>query len=186
MSTPPNSKTATSGCCGEKAEVRSAGPRGRGLFATAAIPRASIIAVAAGRIIPASAIQDFELPYHAFQIETNLFVAPLDTADYGGLFCVNHSCEPNAGIRGHIALTALRDIRAGEEICYDYAMTDSEADGVPPYHLECLCRTARCRGAVTDSDWRLEALQRAYEGHFSLYLEERIRREYPRVRGLKA
>ena len=75
-------------------------------------------------------------------------------------------------------LTALRDIGAGEEICYDYAMTDSDVDGLEPYSLACLCGTPACRGTVTDRDWRRADLQDKYDGHFTTYLAERIEREY--------
>ena len=37
---------------------------------------------------------------------------------------MNHSCEPNAGLSGQVVLVAMRDIRDGEEILYDYAMSD--------------------------------------------------------------
>jgi SET domain-containing protein len=36
---------------------------------------------------------------------------------------INHSCDPNCQaeeIRGRVWITALRDIRAGEELTYDY------------------------------------------------------------------
>ena len=37
---------------------------------------------------------------------------------------VNHSCEPNCGLSGQIALVALRRLEPGEEVCFDYAMSD--------------------------------------------------------------
>ena len=35
---------------------------------------------------------------------------------------VNHKCEPNAGFEGQSFLVAMRDIREGEEITFDYSM----------------------------------------------------------------
>jgi hypothetical protein len=40
---------------------------------------------------------------------------------------VNHSCDPNCGILGSTILVAIRPIAAGEELCYDYAMSDRSA-----------------------------------------------------------
>jgi uncharacterized protein len=83
----------------------------------------------------------------------------------------NHSCKPNAGIRGQISLVAMRDIAPGEEVTFDYAMTDStEYD-----EFECNCETPTCRGYVSGRDWRLPELQKRYRGFFSSYLEQRLK-----------
>ena len=61
---------------------------------------------------------------HALQIDDDLFLAstpPFDSADF-----VNHSCDPNCGIVGSVLLVTMRDVEAGEELCFDYAMTDSD------------------------------------------------------------
>jgi hypothetical protein len=51
-----------------------------------------------------------------------------------GVF-VNHSCEPNAGIRQNQNLVALRKIRRGQEIRYDYSTTMEEDS----FAMQCLC-----------------------------------------------
>ncbi len=56
---------------------------------------------------------------------------------------INHSCEPNAGMRERSTLFALRDIKAGEELTYDYSTTIDEA-------FWCRCRSKKCRGIVYD------------------------------------
>lgn len=97
---------------------------------------------------------------------------------------VNHCCEPNAGLRGQVALVALRAIAAGEEITYDYAMSDGSAyDG-----FHCQCGAPSCRGQISGDDWQLERLWAAYHGHFSPYLAERIaaRRASRRPRAVRS
>jgi len=90
---------------------------------------------------------------------------PSEPADY-----VNHSCQPNAGLSGQIVLLALRDIAAGEEVCYDYATSDS-----CPYHeFECACGSPQCRGWVTGSDWKRPELWERYADYVSPYLQRRI------------
>jgi hypothetical protein len=64
---------------------------------------------------------------------------------------MNHSCEPNviveAGVTragtGWAQLQALRDIAAGEELFFDYAL---------PVELKepCACGAARCRGWIVE------------------------------------
>src|ERR1700730_17638059 len=74
-----------------------------------------------------------------------------------GVFA-NHSCEPNAGVRDGVCGYALRHIRPGEEILYDYSTTISEHR----WTMQCKCGTPACRGVIGDfHDLPLE-LQRRY------------------------
>ena len=68
----------------------------------------------------------------------------IDTQPPGVL--VNHSCEPNAGIRENRYLTALRRIRPGQEIRYDYSTTMEEHSVT----MQCLCGAPTCREWVRD------------------------------------
>jgi hypothetical protein len=99
-------------------------------------------------------------------------VEELEDADY-----VNHSCNPNAGIRGQIVLEAMRDIAPDEEITFDYAMVLCGGAGIPPYSMECSCGSPNCRGIVTDNDWQLPDLQQRYDGWFSWFLQEKIKEQ---------
>jgi hypothetical protein len=92
----------------------------------------------------------------------------LTDADY-----VNHSCEPNAGLQGAATLVAMRDIEPGEEITYDYAMTDTSAYD----QFTCRCGANNCRSGITGDDWRNPELRSRYRGYFSSYLEDLIREE---------
>lgn len=54
---------------------------------------------------------------------------------------INHSCNPNAALTGKKTLIAMENIRAGEEICFDYSMTDVDSY----YHITCNCGEKNCR-----------------------------------------
>lgn len=60
---------------------------------------------------------------------------------------VNHSCDPNCGLRQENKLYALRDIDAGEEISFDYSTT------VPKYKswwkMRCHCHAKNCRRIIS-------------------------------------
>lgn len=84
--------------------------------------------------------------------------------------CFNHSCEPNLGFSGQIGLIAMRDIEAGEELCFDYAMSDGEAYD----EFDCLCGSSSCRKKITGNDWKLPHLWVKYKNYFSPYLARRI------------
>jgi hypothetical protein len=62
-----------------------------------------------------------------------------------GVF-VNHSCDPNAGIRNDRDLVALRPIRPGEEVRFDYSTTMEEHS----FTMRCLCGAPKCRHVVAD------------------------------------
>jgi len=63
---------------------------------------------------------------------------------------INHSCDPNCEteiIRGHIWIIALRDIKKGEEISYNY---NYEIEDYKDH--ACQCGSNRCIGYILDED----------------------------------
>ena len=80
---------------------------------------------------------------------------------------LNHSCEPNLGLKGQIVYVALRDIGIDEELTFDYATTDDE-----PYEMICRCGTSICRGTITGLDWQKPEIQSRYDGYFSWFPHE--------------
>lgn len=67
---------------------------------------------------------------------------------------INHSCAPNCEayvIRGRIWIYSLRDIKAGEELTYNYGFDIETWDEHP-----CRCGTDRCVGFIVDEQqWPL-------------------------------
>ncbi|MFA5993244.1 MAG: SET domain-containing protein-lysine N-methyltransferase [Candidatus Pacearchaeota archaeon] len=65
---------------------------------------------------------------------------------------INHSCDPNAFVRGKNELVALRDIKNGEEISYDYSTTmNDNADIIGKDYLwtcKCKCGASNCRKII--------------------------------------
>jgi SET domain-containing protein len=158
-----------------KTEVRESKIHGRGLFAKADIAKGEIVAIKGGHIIDRETLRREITPALGpveIQIGDNLFIAPV-TADERELSMLysNHSCNPNIGMRGEITFVAMRDIRAGEELTHDWAMTDDD-----DYSVECNCGTPHCRKTLTGKDWQRPELQKRYAGHFSTYLAKKIAR----------
>jgi uncharacterized protein len=154
-----------------KLEGRSfPGKGGKGVFATERVEKGEILTVWGGIVVPGSRFFEFTdyARTHSIQVEEDLYLMPLtgdDPADY-----FNHSCDPNAGLYGQISLVAMRVIEKGEEVCFDYAMSDSN-----PYdEFECSCGSPNCRGKITADDWALPDLQKRYEGYFTPYLQRRM------------
>lgn len=155
-----------------KIEVRSDTLAGRGVVALEPIAKDEIVAIKAGNIITRDQLAraTAEAGDMALQIEDEFYLAPQspDEVEDMSVF-INHSCDPNVGFRGQVVYVALRDIRAGEELCHDYAMERSD-----DYRLDCHCGSSLCRGRVSGEDWKLPDLQQRYRGYFSLYIENKI------------
>jgi hypothetical protein len=78
-------------------------------------------------------------------------VGPSRWALHGGLGPkVNHSCDPNCGVRLNdeqaFDFVARRPIGAGQELTFDYAMRNFTIDHFPAI---CQCGAPGCRGSVT-------------------------------------
>lgn len=142
---------------------------GRGVFAKAAIEKDELIVIWGGEVI--SGEQVAVLPSRKrrliLQVEDNHFLL---TTKEGQADWINHSCDPNAGLSGQIVLVAMRRINSGEEICFDYAMSDSSAYD----EFECRCGSDNCRGNFSTNDWKIPELWKKYDGYFSPYLQRHI------------
>jgi SET domain-containing protein len=154
--------------------------KGWGLYTTREIRAGELVCMWGGDILDRDqlALCNSNHQMHAVQVAEGLYIVPHGEPEPGDY--VNHSCDPNVGIKGQIAVVAMRDIRAGEEICFDYAMTDaSDYD-----EFDCACGASTCRGKVTGRDWMRKDLQARYRGWFSFYLQGRIDAMYRGERGL--
>lgn len=145
-------------------------PVGSSCLAVEPIAAGEVVAAFGGRCLTRD---EFDLlpvqqQVRGIQIDEQLFLSGAiepEPSDF-----INHSCEPNCGMRGNTVVVALRDIAVGEDLTYDYAMSDgSDYD-----EFECACGAAACRGKVTGHDWMLPELQLRYRGNFSPYLAARI------------
>jgi uncharacterized protein len=159
-----------------KTEVRESKIHGRGLFATADIAKDEIVAVKGGHIVNRKTLREKVTPHLGpveIQIDEDLFIAPVTEKEReGSMLYSNHSCNPNLGMRGEITFVAMRDIRTGEELTHDWAMTDDD-----DYSVECKCGAPNCRKILNGKDWQRSDLQKRYAGYFSAYLADKIARQ---------
>jgi hypothetical protein len=163
----------TTGYLSPKLEIRNATEKGGfAVFGLVALDKNELLAMWGGRVVKLDEVM--ALPPdergHTIQIHDDLYLAPLDMQEPADF--VNHSCNPNAGLSGQIALVAMRDIVPGEEITFDYAMSDSSSFD----EFDCACGAPTCRGRVSGDDWKRRELWERYNGYFSSYLQERIER----------
>lgn len=69
----------------------------------------------------------------------NTWIDPKGPAKY-----LNHSCDPNAGIKGKVTVVAIKDIKKGEEVTIDYSITEIDT----LWYMECNCGAENCRKIV--------------------------------------
>jgi SET domain-containing protein len=148
---------------------------GKGIFAVADIHKDELIAVFGGKVMTRNerdALAE-EVRFLALGIDDDLFIGPGTFEDTDDADWFNHSCDPNAGILGQVMLVAMREIERGKEIAFDYCMSCSQR-GERRVLFACKCGAARCRGEVTNHDWKQVELQSRYKGYFSLFVQRNI------------
>lgn len=155
-----------------KTTVRESLIEGRGLFAKRPIRKGEIVAIKGGHILDEKSFRrvEREIEESYIQIEENFYIGAIKKSEVkrNKLF-INHSCEPNLGIRGQITFVALRSIKPGEELTDDWAM-----ENIGSWKMICHCGTKRCRRVITGQDWKIPNLQRRYRSYFSSYIQEKI------------
>jgi uncharacterized protein len=60
----------------------------------------------------------------------------------------NHSCQPNCGINSRMEFITLRNIKAGEELFWDYSTSMMERN----WTMQCKCGFPDCRQLIGDFD----------------------------------
>lgn len=142
----------------------------RGIFALQPVTTGDLLAVWGGEVLTGAQLAQLSADALrlSLQVEDDLYIV---STHEGPADWMNHSCDPNAGMQGQIVVVALRNIAVGEEVCFDYAMTD----GSPYDEFTCGCGAANCRGRIRGDDWRRPELWERYAGHFSPYLQRRIK-----------
>ncbi len=150
---------------------------GYGLFTNNNISKGERLVVFGGHVMTVDQESATEIAAgdYPLQIADDLVIGPAYETEIENSDFINHSCDPNSGFKGQIFLVAMRDIQAGEEICFDYAMALS-GDGSGLHIEKCGCKSDQCRGVIAELDWQRQDLQEKYKGYFQFYLEEKIDR----------
>jgi hypothetical protein len=145
-------------------------PHGFGSRAISVIPAGTSVATFGGTAMSRVDFSQYEADRRSrsLQVDTNVIFLGPPSREPGD--SINHSCEPNCGMRNATTIVAMRDIAVGEELTFDYAMSDaSDYD-----EFNCNCGTSLCRGRVRADDWRLDTLRHRYKGFFSPYIQRKI------------
>jgi SET domain-containing protein len=145
---------------GRRFIARRSGIHGRGVFATAKIRKGERVIEYVGERITHKEADKRYADLHEYSPHTFLFLVNdriVIDATYGGNTArwINHSCQPNCEIEQEgerIFIDAVRDIRPGEELTYDYnlVLEERHTPAAKKAH-PCFCGSRRCRGTLLGS-----------------------------------
>lgn len=132
---------------------------GKAIFATVDINKGEFVQEFTGKILREKFIP------HSYsgsrdrymQVGPDEYMGP--SGDFDDL--INHSCDPNCGMRFDSRgtyLVAIRDIKEGEEVTWDYSTTLLSTDWV----MKCRCRQPSCRKVIGDFFSLDPSLQKKY------------------------
>lgn len=155
-----------------KTKIKGSKTHGRGLFAIKPIKKGEIVAIKGGHIMRGKTLEkvEDEIEESYIQIEDNFYIGAIKKTEVrGNKIFLNHSCNPNVGIRGQVSFVAMRGLRKGEELTYDWA---TENPG--RWRFKCNCGEKICRMTITGNDWKSPSLQKRYKGFFSAFIQEKF------------
>jgi SET domain-containing protein len=143
---------------GRRIQVRRSGVHGKGVYALRPIAAGETIIEYTGEVIDwPEALRrhphDPSDPHHTFYFSLDDGSHVID-AKFGGNASrwINHACEPNCQAdedEGRVFIRALRDIRPGEELFYDYGLViDERHTRKLKKEYACRCGSPRCRGTM--------------------------------------
>jgi SET domain-containing protein len=140
--------------------VRNSKVHGRGVYAARALKKGERIVEYKGERItwkeadrrPPSDPDD---PHHTFFFSLSDGKTVIDAASGGNAArFINHSCAPNCETEEdeegqRVFINALRNIKAGEELNYDYGLLiDERITPTLKKNYECRCGARNCRGTM--------------------------------------
>ncbi len=140
----------------------------RGLYANLDIKKGTRIIEYKGKIITKKQVEENE----KFDNDKAIYLFNINKRydldgdfKYNNARLINHSCDPNCEVTGtglKIWVYAIRDIKRGEELSYDYGFSfDRDFKNYP-----CKCKSKNCFGYIVKSEsrWRIKK-SKEYKSH---------------------
>jgi len=153
-----------------KIEVKPTKNRGLGVFAKNNIKKGEFISTfAGGKIFRAEKATD--LPFlpenirdHAVQFAEGKWMYNNQTLAE----LLNHSCNPNCGIKNLFDIVAMKDIKKGKELTWDYEMTEDS-----DWRMRCKCGSKLCRHIIGAYKRMPKNVKEKYKGFISQWLVDK-------------
>jgi hypothetical protein len=119
---------------------------GTGLFSTKDFKKGEVAFVMKGEIIkfhPKNREETMNTP-NLIGLDKELYLDPISPYVY-----MNHHCNPNLGVDADdgVSYVAIRDIKAGEELTFDYSISEYS-----DWDMNCSCDYKNCRKVIKSID----------------------------------
>lgn len=142
---------------------------GKGIFAARPLRKGEIAFIAKGKFT------DWEVKDEKTSsvgpnwigIRHNYWLDPIGT---NPLTHLNHSCEPNLGIRGRVLFVVLRNIQKGEELAFDYSTTEEDTLWKLPF--VCACGSKKCRKSIRSIQFLTKETFKSYLPYIPHYFQK--------------
>lgn len=125
---------------------------GRGLFANKNIQKGDKVLTFEGNIITDAKAKALGHKNHVVPVGLDQY---MDVSEPESL--INHSCDANTGFSSDTTLVALRDIRKGEELTFDYSLVT-----IDDWGMDCNCGSKNCRRNVSNFKDLTQKLKEKY------------------------
>lgn len=96
---------------------------GKGVFAKKNFKKGEVVFIFKGEIynrVNKNKNDTYSNP-NSIGFDKNKWIDPVGEFQY-----INHSCNPNMGIKGKVTFVALRDIKMDEELTFDYSIIEED------------------------------------------------------------
>ena len=136
--------------------------QGKGVFSRKIIKKGDKIFTFSDRKIEInhSSACNCKICHRCIQVGNHLWLYP-KKGSYG--WNINHSCNPNSGIKGKVII-AIKRISPNDEITLDYSTTTSDAD----WKINCNCKSKTCRKIIRGVQFLPRSLREKYKGLTSI------------------
>ncbi|GAF72517.1 unnamed protein product [marine sediment metagenome] len=153
----------------KKVEIKKTSKKGKGVFALKNIKKGEQIIYISGKVVGVE--NESKYPEHIREHwhpidEKNgkrIYILPESPWMY-----INHSCEPNVGVKHDRYLIAIKDIKKGDEINIDYSTLFLEG-----WTMKCKCESKNCRKVISTFDKLSPKDQERLKRYVSSYVKRK-------------
>jgi hypothetical protein len=140
---------------------------GKGVFASKDFSKGDIVFILKGEVRK-WVVKDKETSSEGpnwVGIRHGVWIDPAEPAVF-----LNHSCNPNIGIKGSVTFVALRNIKKGEEVAFDYSTTEDDLLWRLPF--KCACGAKNCRSSIRSIQFMPKQVFKAYLPYVPKYFQK--------------
>jgi SET domain-containing protein len=149
----------------QKIRVGKSKIAGKGLFAQGPIKNGETLFCIEGPIIQYAVQSDYRIGQNWLQIRENVWQIPLSGHVWN---YINHSCQPNCGMKQGNTVVAMRDIRKNEELTIDYSTIEAGRR----WHMHCKCGYVSCRKLIRGIQFLPRELFLKYKPFIPVHLQD--------------